>query len=104
MQGYRPKGAKMSLHQQAKMWEGDNSGDTDNSQFLLPDGTKAMDRDIDGAKDVSMSRRKKSNPFDRYAEEQERDASEQERPVTNMKREPVVKMLQGRTMSFRRKR
>jgi len=104
MQGYKPKGQDQSLHQMAKIWEGDNSGDTDNSQFLLPDGAEAMDREITGAKDVSMSRRKKSNPFDRYNEMQ-RKGGEGDKPPTNMRRmntKPVSKMLQGRTMSFRK--
>ena len=104
MQLYVPKGQKQSLHKQAKIWEGDNAGDTDSSQFLLPDGTEAMDREITGAKDVAMSRRKKSNPFDRYTE-MEREGGEKTPPPTNMKRmntKPVSKMLQGRTMSFRK--
>ena len=104
MTRYKPKGGEGSLDQRARIWEGDNAGDTDSSQFQLPDGTDAMDREIKGAGYAAASRYKKSNPFDRYKEEQERIASEQRRPVTNMKRKPVVKMLQGRTMSFRKKR
>ncbi len=104
MTRYKPKGGEGSLDQRARIWEGDNAGDTDSSQFQLPDGTDAMDREIKGAGYAAASRYKKSNPFDRYKEEQERIASEQGRPVTNMKRKPVVKMLQGRTMSFRKKR
>ena len=70
MSRYVPKGAEGTIEKQAKIWEGDNSGDTDSSQFLLPDGTEAMDREITGSKDVTTSRYKKSNPFDRWKEEQ----------------------------------
>jgi hypothetical protein len=70
MTHYKPKGGEGGLAQRARIWEGDNSGDTDNSQFQLPDGTDAMDREIKGAGYVAASRNRKSNPFDRYAEEQ----------------------------------
>lgn len=101
MTRYVPKGQEKDLAHAARIWEGDNSSDTDNSQFLLPDGTEAMDREIKGAGYVAASRNKKSNPFDRYKEQQKAEVDGGQQPVTQMSR-PMAKMLKGRTMSFKK--
>ncbi len=101
MQGYKPKGSDKSLLNQAKIWEGDNSGDTDSSQFQLPDGTDAMDREITGAKDVTTSRYKKSNPFDRWKEEQKAQVEGGGTPPPGQFN-ASSHMLNARTMSFRK--
>lgn len=100
MQAYKPKGQDQSLHNMAKTWEGDNATDTDNSQFDLPDGTDAMDREITSAQDVASSRRVVSNPFDRYNEEQKAQVQggQSSGPQFNSKSH----MLNKRTMSFRK--
>ncbi len=109
MKLYKPKGSNMSLHQQAKIWEGDNPGDTDNSQFKLPDGTDAMDREITSAKDVAMSQRQPSNPFERYKEQQKRETSQEESPETTTQfkssrgQSKMIKNF-GKPMSFRKNR
>ena len=67
---------KGGLSSQAKQWEGDNAQDTDTSQFQNPDGTDAMNREIDSSKDAAVSRRVESNPFDRYIEQQKKQKTE----------------------------
>jgi len=101
MKTYKPKGSNMSLHQQAKIWEGDNATDTDNSQFELPDGTDAMNREVSSAKDVAMSQRKPSNPFERYKEEQKALAEGGDQtPPTDFN--ASSHMSSRKTMSFRK--
>ena len=90
MQSYQPKGMDGTLIEQARQWEGDNATDTDSSG---EGGT--VDRSTASAQDSSRAR------YSAGPDDWRNKRSTGQGQPTSMKR-PVTKMLQGRTMSFRK--